>query len=60
MILHSTINSNKTDVLVEKFLQLVQNGANTDEILVIVKNGRKKKNFVEKIKKIHMLAILEI
>ena len=51
MILHSTINSNKTDVLVEKFLQLVQNGANTDEILVLVQNGRKKKNFVEKIKK---------
>ena len=50
MIFYSTINSNKTDILVENFLQLVKSGARTDEILVLVQNGRKKKDFVEKIK----------
>ena len=50
MIFYSTINSNKTDILVEKFLQLTQNGISTDEILVLVQNGKKKKIFVEKIK----------
>ena len=50
MIFYSTINSNKTDILVEKFFNLVNLGAKPEEILVLVQNGRKKKNFTEKIK----------
>lgn len=50
MIFYSTINSNKTDILVEKFFNLINLGAKPEEILVLVQNGRKKKNFTEKIK----------
>ncbi len=50
MIFYSTINSNKTDILVKIFLQLIKNGAKADEILVLVQNGKKKKNFLEKVK----------
>ena len=49
MIFYSTINSNKTDILVEKFFNLVNLGAKPEEILVLVQNGRKKKNFTKKI-----------
>ena len=51
MIIEATINSNKTKFLAQKFLELCKMGISADEILVLVQNGRKKKNFVELIKK---------
>ena len=50
MIFYSTINSNKTDILIEKYFELVNSGVDPGEILVLVQNGRKKKKFVEKLK----------
>ena len=50
MIFYSTINSNKTDILIEKYFELVKSGVKPEEILVLVQNGRKKKKFVEKLK----------
>lgn len=50
MIFYSTINSNKTDILVENYFRLINSGADPGEILVLVQNARKKKNFTEKIK----------
>ena len=52
MIIFSTINSNKTDILAQKYIELKDRGFCADEILVLVQNGRKKKNFTEKIKKL--------
>lgn len=52
MIIFSTINSNKTDILAQKYIELKNRGFCADEILVLVQNGRKKKNFTEKIKKL--------
>ena len=51
MIFYSTINSNKDELLVENFFKLIDLGAKTEEILVLVQNGRKKKKLADKIKK---------
>ena len=39
MIFYSTINSNKTDILIEKYFELVKSGVKPEEILVLVQNG---------------------
>ncbi len=52
MIIFSTINSNKQDLLVEKFFEQIKKGIKPEEILFLVQNARKKKNITEKIKKL--------
>lgn len=56
MIIFSTINSNKQDLLVEKFFEQIKKGINPEEILFLVQNARKKKNITEKIKKLSPLG----
>lgn len=51
MIFEASINSNKTQKLVECYFKLIQEGVMADEILILVQNGKKKKEFSELIKK---------
>lgn len=50
MLIEGTINSNKSEILVDKYVELVDNGVNSNEILVICLNSFKRQNFIEKVK----------
>ena len=48
MIIEGSIESNKTDFLVEKYASLLNSGISSSEILVLVQNSTLKNNFIEK------------
>ena len=50
MYIEGPLKSGKSKFLVEKFVELIQSGALTSEILVITQNSYKKKIFSEKIR----------
>ena len=50
MLLYGSLKSNKTDILIENYAKLLNNGINSDEILVIVQNSKLKDEFIEKVK----------
>ena len=49
MIIQGSIATNKTDMLIEKYAQLLNNGIHASEILVLVQNSTLKNNFIEKV-----------
>ncbi|MBP7211972.1 hypothetical protein KBA27_03975, partial [bacterium] len=49
MLLDGSISSKKTDLLIENFIELVNSGVDSSEILVILQNSSKKKNFVDNV-----------
>ena len=51
MLIKGNINSNKTEILLKKCAQLLNEGISADKILVIVQNSKKKNEFIKKIKK---------
>ena len=51
MLLYGNIASNKTDILIEKYSDLLNKGINSDEILVILQNSKLKEEFLSKVKK---------
>lgn len=55
MLLKGHLNSNKTEILIKSYAELLNNGISADKILVIVQNAKKKAEFIEKTK-----ALLEI
>ncbi|MFI3300152.1 MAG: ATP-dependent helicase [Candidatus Gastranaerophilales bacterium] len=48
MIIKGDLSSNKTQMLIEKYAQLLNSGIKSSEILVLVQNSNKKAQFVEK------------
>ncbi len=48
MLIEGSIASNKTDFLVEKYAQLLNEGVKSSEILVLVQNSTLKNSFIEK------------
>ena len=48
MLIQGTVTSNKTDFLIDRYAELINNGINPEEILVIVQNSTLKKNFSDK------------
>ncbi len=48
MIIEGDLSTDKTNILVEKYAELVNSGVNINEILVIVQNSNKKNQFFEK------------
>ncbi|MBQ8847847.1 MAG: ATP-dependent helicase [Candidatus Gastranaerophilales bacterium] len=51
MIINAASNTNRTDILINEYLKLLNKGIEAENILVIVQNSKKKKEFIEKIKK---------
>lgn len=49
MIIEGSIASNKTEVLIEKYAQLINNGIPASEILVLVQNSTLKNDFINKV-----------
>ena len=50
MIINASSNTNRTDILTDEYLKLLFNGIDAEDILVIVQNSNKKRDFIEKIK----------
>lgn len=49
MLLRGSIKSNKTKILCQRYIELINSGVSTDEILVLCLNSYKKKKFIDKI-----------
>jgi len=61
MYIEGPLKSGKTSFLAEKFIELVNSGVSTSEILVVVLNSYKKKIFAEKIReKLHEAGVFSI
>ncbi len=56
MIIKANSNTNKTQILIKEYLALIKQGVEPQDILVIVQNSHKKKNFIEEIKKLSDLG----
>ncbi len=48
MLISGDISTNKTDLLIEKYANLLNNGVKASEILVLVQNSKLKQNFINK------------
>lgn len=48
MIIDGSISSNKTDILTDKYSELINSGVDASKILVLVQNSKLKNNFIEK------------
>ncbi len=50
MLLYGDISTNKTEILINKYLELLDQNISSDSILVIVQNSKLKEDFIEKVK----------
>ena len=50
MLINANSNSNRTQILKEKYLELLNKGISAEKILVLVQNSKKKKEFIDFIK----------
>ena len=48
MLIEGSVASNKTGILVEKYVELLNSGVKSSEILVLVQNSTLKNSFIEK------------
>lgn len=48
MLISADLSTNKTDLLIKKYAELLNNGADASEILVLVQNSNRKQYFVDK------------
>lgn len=48
MLISADLSTNKTDLLIEKYAELLNNGINASEILVLVQNSNRKQYFTDK------------
>ena len=51
MIINASVKSKRTKLLIESYLKLLNSGVDPENILVLVQNSKKKKDFIEQIKK---------
>ncbi|MDO5437188.1 MAG: UvrD-helicase domain-containing protein [bacterium] len=52
MLIYGNLKSNKTEILIENYARLINEGISADEILVIVQNSKMKEEFVCGVKKL--------
>ena len=52
MLIFGNLKTNKTEILIEKYSELLNSGVSSDEILVLVQNSKLKNEFIEKTKKL--------
>ena len=50
MIINANSHTNRTEILIDEYLKLLKQGVDSENILVLVQNSRKKQQFVEKVK----------
>ena len=53
MLINASSITNRTKILQEKYLNLILEGVEADKILVLVQNSKKKKEFIDFVKKNH-------
>lgn len=51
MLIKGSAISDRTDLLIKKYIELIENGIRADEILVLVQNSFKKDFFINEVKK---------
>ncbi len=59
MFIEGSLASNKTEILINKYAQLVNSGVSPSEILVLVQNSTLKNNFSEKVYKLLNINCIE-
>ena len=50
MLINAPVITNRTEILIDEYLKLLNNGMEAQNILVLVQNSCKKKEFIDKIK----------
>jgi len=50
MLINGNVNSNRTQILIDKYVELLKNNIEAKDILVLVQNSKKKKEFIEAVK----------
>ena len=50
MLINSSCITNRTDILIDEYIKLLKSGVDSEKILVLVQNSKKKKEFLDKIK----------
>ncbi len=58
MLIQASVNSNRTNMLINEYSKLIQNGIKSEKILVLVQNSKKRKEFISKIKEISNIGFL--
>ena len=58
MLIFGNLKTNKTEILIEKYSNLLNSGVNSDEILVLVQNSKLKNEFIEKTKKLLKIEVI--
>lgn len=58
MLIYGNLKTNKTDILIQNYARLLNEGVNSDEILVIIQNSKLKDEFIKKTKKILKIEAL--
>lgn len=59
MLIEGSIKSNKTEILTDKYIELIDSGVSSDEVLVICLNSFKRQKFIEAVKENVKSAALE-
>lgn len=59
LILNGSISSDKTNILIERYAELLNSGVLASEILVLVANSSLKKQFIEKTQKLLSIEVIE-
>lgn len=59
MLIEGNIKTNKSQLLIDKYIELIDNGVNSDEIMVICLNSFKKQIFIDRVKEKVKTSILE-
>lgn len=59
MLIEGSIKSNKTAILTDKYVELIDNGISSNEILVISLNSFKRQHFIEAVKEKVKTSVLE-
>ena len=50
MLINSSCITNRTEILIDEYIKLLKSGIDSEKILVLVQNSKKKKEFLDKIK----------
>ena len=58
MLIFGNLKTNKTEILIEKYSNLLNSGVSSDEILVLVQNSKLKNEFIEKTKKLLKIEVI--
>ncbi len=51
MLINANSNTNRTKILCDKYIELIERGVEAEKILVLVQNSKKKREFLDEVKK---------